>query len=84
MTEDPIRGLLLFSPQTQADIGGAAVSQQQRDRIDQNGYRKSHIDRRHAGDLRAVAYKDLIDNVIEIIDHEGQRCRNGVAEQQFG
>ena len=31
MTEDPIRNLLLLSSQTQADIGGTAVAQQQRE-----------------------------------------------------
>ena len=79
-----VRRLLLLPPQTQADIGGAAVPQQQRHGVDQNGHRKGHVDRRHAGDAHALPHEDLIDDAVKIVDHQGQRRRNGIAEQEPG
>lgn len=83
MAEDAIRRILIFSPQAQADVGGTAVAEHKGDGVDEDGDGKGHVYRRHAGDSRAPAHKDLIDDIIEVIDHEGQGRRHRVADKEL-
>lgn len=83
VAEDAIRRVLIFSPQAQADVGGAAVAEHEGDGVHEDGDGKGHVYRGHAGDSRPPAHKDLIDDVIEVIDHEGQGRRHRVADKEL-
>ncbi len=83
VAEDAIRRILVFSPQTQADVGGAAVAEHEGHGVHEDGDGKGHVYRGHAGDSRALANKDLIDDVIEVIDHKSQGRRHRVADEEL-
>ncbi len=83
VAEDAIRRILIFSPQAQADVGGAAVAEHKGDGVDEDGDGKGHVYRRHAGDSRTPAHKDLIDDIIKVIDHKGQGRRHRVADKEL-
>lgn len=76
--------LLFLAAEAQADVGGRAVAQQQRNRVDQNHQRKGDVGGGHAGDADALTDEDLIDDVVQIVDHEGQRGGDGIAPEQCG
>ena len=78
-----IRLLLLAAAEAQADVGGAAVSQQQGHGIHQNDHRERHVDGRHGGDPHALAHKDLVHDVVEAVDHQRQGRGDGVADDQL-
>lgn len=83
VAEDAIRRILIFSPQAQADVGGTAVAEHEGDGVDEDGDGKGHVYRGHAGDSRASAHKDLIDDIIKVIDHKGQGRRHRVADKEL-
>ena len=83
MTDGVIRLLLLAAAEAQADVGGAAVSQQQGHGIHQNDHRERHVDGRHGGDPHALAHKDLVHDVVEAVDHQRQGRGDGVADDQL-
>ncbi|CAN3976846.1 PrgI family protein, partial [Dysosmobacter welbionis] len=80
VTDGVIRLLLLAAAEAQADVGGAAVSQQQGHGIHQNDHRERHVDGRHGGDPHALAHKDLVHDVVEAVDHQRQGRGDGVAD----
>ena len=83
VAEDTIRRILIFSPQAEADVGGTTVAEHEADGVDEDGHGKGHVYRRHAGDSRTPAHKDLIDDIINVIDHKGQGRRHRVADKEL-
>ena len=77
-----VRLPLLPPAQAQADVGGAAVPQQQGRGIYQNDHRKGHVDGRHGGDPHALAHEDLVHDVVEAVDHQRHGRGHSVAEDQ--
>ena len=84
MADGVVRLPLFLPPQAQADIGGAAVSQQQGHGVDQDGQRERNVGGRHTRDAHALADEDLVHDVVEIVDHQCQRGGDGVADDQLG
>ena len=83
VTDGVVRLLLLAAAEAQADVGGAAVPQQQGHGVHQNDHRERHVDGRHGGDPHALAHEDLVHDVVEAVDHQRQGRGNGVADDQF-
>lgn len=72
VTDGAVRLPLLFPTQAQTDIGGTSVSQHQCHSIDQNGQRERDISGCHSCNAHALSDKDLIHDVIEVVDHQCQ------------
>ena len=72
MAGGPVRLLLLPAAQAEAHIRRAAVPDHQRQGNGDNGQRKGHVGGGHPRDPHPLADKDLIHNVVQVVDHQGQ------------
>ena len=77
-----VRILLLAAAQTKAHVGRAAIAQQKGNRVHENHQREGHVRGGHAGYAHALADKYLVNDIVEVVDHQSQRRRHRVFEQQ--
>ena len=82
MAGGPVRLLLLPAAQAEAHIRRAAVPDHQRQGNGDNGQRKGHVGGGHPRDPYPLADKDLIHNVVQVVDHQGQGCGDRVPANQ--
>ena len=82
MAGGPVRLLLLPAAQAETHIRRAAVPDHQRQGNGDNGQRKGHVGGGHPRDPHPLADKDLIHNVVQVVDHQGQGCGDRIPADQ--
>ena len=83
LADDPVCGFLILPAQIQIQICRAAVSDHQCHGDGHNGQRKCHIGGGHPRDAHSLPHKDLIHNIVQVIDQKRQCGGNGIFPEQL-